>query len=66
MMTDSELSAFFNEVDRITDSEKDNMKRSTAAVMLRLIYTCGLRPGEGLRLKTKNVNIDTGEIIGMH
>ena len=39
------------------------MKRSTAAVMLRLIYTCGLRPGEGLRLKTKNVNIDTGEIL---
>ena len=63
MMTDSELSAFFNEVDRITDSERDNMKRSTAAVMLRLIYTCGLRPGEGLRLKTKNVNIDTGEIL---
>ena len=61
MMTDSELSAFFNEVDRITDSERDNMKRSTAAVMLRLIYTCGLRPGEGLRLKTKKVNIDTGE-----
>ena len=66
MMTDSELSAFFNEVDRITDSERDNMKRSTAAVMLRLIYICGLRPGEGLRLKTKNVNIDTGEILGMH
>ena len=63
MMTDSELSAFFNEVDKISNSERDNMKRSTAAVMLRLIYTCGLRPGEGLRLKTKNVNIDTGEIL---
>ena len=63
MMTDSEITAFFNEVDRITDSEKDNMKRSIAAVMLRLIYTCGLRPGEGLRLKTQNVNMDTGEIL---
>ncbi len=38
MMTDSELSAFFNEVDKISNSERDNMKRSTAAVMLRLIY----------------------------
>ena len=31
--------------------------------MLRLIYTCGLRPGEGLRLKKENVNLESGEML---
>ena len=49
-------------VDHLPETE-DILRRCTAAVLLRLIYTCGLRPGEGLRLKRKNVNLDTGEIL---
>ncbi len=63
MMTDTELTSFFAEVDKLKNTSADILRRSTASVMLRLIYTCGLRPGEGLRLKTKNVNLDTGEIL---
>lgn len=63
MMTDAELSSFFAEVDKLRNTSADTLRRCTAAVMLRLIYTCGLRPGEGLRLKTRDVNLDTGEIL---
>ena len=63
MMTDAELTSFFAEADKLQNTSVDILRRCTAAVMLRLIYTCGLRPGEGLRLKTQNVNLDTGEIL---
>lgn len=63
IMTDSELKAFFNEVDKTRKTSADVLRRQTASVMLRLIYTCGLRPGEGLRLKSQNVNLETGEIL---
>ena len=63
MMTDAELTSFFAEADKLQNTSADILRRCTAAVMLRLIYTCGLRPGEGLRLKNKNVNLDTGEIL---
>ncbi len=47
----------------MTIQKKDCLKRCTAAVLFRLIYTCGLRPGEGLRLKKKDVNLETGEVF---
>lgn len=62
ILTDEELSGLFEQIDRIDNPTNDNLKRSTAAVMFRLIYTCGLRPGEALRLKKENVNLETGEI----
>lgn len=62
IFSDRELKELFCTVDQIQDRE-DMMKQCTASVMLRLIYTCGLRPGEGLRLKKKNVNLDSGEIL---
>lgn len=62
IFTDRELTDLFLAVDHLTETE-DILRRCTASVLLRLIYTCGLRPGEGLRLKRKNVNLDTGEIL---
>ena len=62
IFTDRELTDLFHMVDHLPETE-DILRRCTAAVLLRLIYTCGLRPGEGLRLKRKNVNLDTGEIL---
>lgn len=63
ILSDSELSELFYQIDRIDNSKKDCLKRCTAAVLFRLIYTCGLRPGEGLRLKKKDVNLETGEVF---
>ncbi len=62
IFSDSELTELFHAVDRLKTTD-DLLKKCTASVLLRLIYTCGLRPGEGLRLKKKNVNLDTGEIL---
>ncbi len=62
IFTDRELTDLFLTVDHLPETE-DILRRCTASVLLRLIYTCGLRPGEGLRLKRKNVNLDTGEIL---
>ncbi len=61
IFSDRELTDLFYEVDHIQNG-RDLLKRCTASVLLRLIYTCGLRPGEGLRLKRENVNLETGEI----
>ncbi len=62
IFADSELTELFHAVDRLKTTD-DLLKKCTASVLLRLIYTCGLRPGVGLRLKRKNVNLDTGEIL---
>lgn len=63
IFSDHELTNLFKEIDRIPTRKEDSLKRCTASVLLRLIYTCGLRPGEGLYLKNANVNLDTGEML---
>ncbi|MBQ3265233.1 MAG: tyrosine-type recombinase/integrase [Ruminococcus sp.] len=62
ILTDEELSDLFEQIDRIDNPAYDILKRATAAVMFRLIYTCGLRPGEALRLRKENIDLATGEI----
>lgn len=63
IFTDSELSALFIGIDSIKPSYANPYKPLIAAVMFRLIYTCGLRPGEGLGLKRSHINLATGEIF---
>jgi len=64
IFTDAELSALFIAADNITmQGGRDPFLRKTAPVLLRLLYTCGLRPMEGRLLKRKNINFDTGEIL---
>lgn len=63
IFTDAELMGLFAQIDKIENPKYDILKRCTASVLFRLIYTCGLRPGEGYRLKKENVNLDTGEIL---
>lgn len=62
IFSDSELSSLFEAIDSLQISA-DNTFPQIAPVMFRLIYTCGLRPGEGYRLKRENVNFETGEIL---
>lgn len=64
IFTDAELSALFRAADNITmQGGRDPFLRETVPVLLRLLYTCGLRPMEGRLLKRKNINFDTGEIL---
>ena len=64
IFTDAELSALFRAADNITfKGGRDPFLRKTAPVLLRLLYTCGLRPMEGRLLKRKNINFDAGEIL---
>ena len=36
---------------------------STAGIIFRLIYTCGLRPQEARKLRCTDINFKTGEIF---
>lgn len=62
IMDDRELSAFFGAVDSYRDG-KDPFVHVTFSVLLRLIYSCGLRPGEGRTLRTEDIDLMTGEIL---
>lgn len=64
VFTDSELTALFAEIDRLPSSKAEPFLHLAVPVLFRLIYTCGLRPNEGRELKCKNINLDTGEIMG--
>jgi len=62
ILTDEELASFFQAVDNI-EYKNDSFIKNTAPVLLRLIYTCGLRPREGRLLKRNNICFTTGEIL---
>lgn len=63
IMTDKELSAFFNAADCIPMHPLNPFLDEVMPVLLRFIYACGLRPGEALRLKTEDVDLKSGEIF---
>jgi len=64
IFTTNELSALFQAMDNIQpDYGRDPFVCETTPVLFRLIYTCGLRPGEGRLLKSININLETGEIL---
>ncbi len=63
LFTDAELSALFAEIDRLPQHRNEPFLHEIAPVLLRLTYTCGLRPNEGRELLTENISLDTGEIL---
>jgi integrase len=63
IFSDAELATLFRAADQLQPRENDTLAPVIAPVLLRLIYTCGLRPGEGNELKRGNVNFATGEIL---
>lgn len=62
ILDDSELYTFFDAVDNF-HSSRDPFIGITFSVLLRLIYSCGLRPREGRILKTADIDFDTGELF---
>ena len=62
IFTDDEMKRLFNAIDNHVFS-KNAFAHCQFPVLLRLIYTCGLRPQEGRTLEHDKVNITTGEIL---
>jgi integrase len=63
IFTDDELTALFAEIDRLPANPNEPFLAEIAPVLLRLTYTCGLRPNESREMLAENVNLDTGEIV---
>jgi len=62
ILTDDELSRLFAASDNIKDQIDGSMKKMFPT-LLRLLYTCGLRPPEVRLIKRDNINFATGELL---
>jgi integrase len=62
ILTDDELSRLFAAADNIKGATNDSIK-TMFPTLLRLLYTCGLRPPEVRLIKRDNINFDTGEFF---
>jgi len=63
IFTDDELRRLFDAIKDIPDNRYEPMLREIFPVMMRLTYTCGLRPNESRVLKYENINFNTGTIF---
>ena len=63
IFTDSEISALFCAIDTTPATKAEPFLNEILPVLFRLIYTCGLRPGEGRGMEHQNVNLKTGEVL---
>jgi len=63
IFTDDEMRRLFAAIESIPDNCHEPMMRVMFPVMMRLTYTCGLRPNESRVLKYKNINFNTGTIL---
>ncbi len=62
--TDSELAALFDSIDRFVPGMGENRHRSELVlpIIFRMMYCCGMRPGEPVRLMCEDVNLISGDI----
>ncbi len=63
ILSDDELKQLFAVIDSYPQNGRlDPLQPALFSIIFRLIYTCGLRPGEARTLRCENINFDTGEI----
>jgi len=62
ILTTNELTRLFYEID-MSNNKNDPFLTDTMRVLFRLLYCCGLRPGEGRRIKISDIDFVSGEIF---
>lgn len=64
LFQDQELEDFFDVVDGYVPKSRGNKMHTDLVLpsMLRMMYCCGMRPGEPLRLLRKDVNTESGDV----
>ena len=63
IFTAQELALFFSVADDMPPSPYNRVRHLFASVFFRLVYSCGLREGEALRLKISEVDIESGALF---
>jgi len=63
IFSEDELRSLFRSADKIKPDYKQPFLPVFFPVLLRLIYTCGLRPNEGRELLRSKINFKTGTIL---
>jgi integrase/recombinase XerD len=67
ILDDSELKTLMQAADGLINRPVNYLSDPYAAkvmpVLMRLLYTCGLRPSEGRLLKRCDINFETGEVL---
>lgn len=63
LFTDEELFAFFSGSDKFCQTPGDPLACYIVPVIFRLIYSCGLRPGEARVLLMDDVNLESGRVL---
>jgi len=63
IFNDDELRTLFLAIDSMPTVKSEPFLTAIFPVMIRLVYTCGLRPNEGRELLANNVCLKSGEIL---
>lgn len=63
ILRDEELNRLFRSIDKLSSTQKICHIENAFPVMFRLIYTCGLRPSEGITLKRAKISESIGKIL---
>jgi integrase len=68
IFSDEELDRIFNEADNIivTNVQPNPLIKTAFPMILRMLYGCGLRIGETLALKMKDIDLDGGLLTLLH
>ena len=63
IFSEDELSRFFRQVDCCHFSSETPNRHLIMPVLFRILYCCGLRPGEVLRLEVGDVDLENGVLL---
>lgn len=63
ILSEAELSDLFNSIDNVTPDDRAPKKEYILPVLFRMMYCCGMRPTEPLRLRCRDICLETGEIF---
>lgn len=61
-LTDEELTRLFNTFDSVTPDNHSPYREYIIPVMFRMMYCCGMRPGEPMSVLRKDFDLNTGEL----